>query len=86
MYLDPLGYMNSLEWNGGMERWNGLLDWSTGAVAFTLFTLTGGLTTPTAIIELAAFNFGDTDVLKKSAWCGQPLNGHIRLVLKGATA
>ena len=22
--------MNSLEWSGGMERWSGLLDWSTG--------------------------------------------------------
>ena len=37
-----VGDMNSLEWNGGMEQWNGLLDWSTGAVAFTQFTLTGG--------------------------------------------
>ena len=22
--------MNSLEWSGGMERWTGLLEWSTG--------------------------------------------------------
>ena len=22
--------MNSVEWNDGMERWNGLLEWSTG--------------------------------------------------------
>ena len=25
--------MNSLEWSSGMERWSGVLDWSTGAVA-----------------------------------------------------
>ena len=24
------GNMNSLEWNGRMERWSGLLEWSTG--------------------------------------------------------
>ena len=24
------GYMNSLEWSGGMERWSGLLEWNTG--------------------------------------------------------
>ena len=22
--------VNSLEWNDGLERWNGLLEWSTG--------------------------------------------------------
>ena len=25
-----VGYMNSVDWNGGMERWSGLLDWITG--------------------------------------------------------
>ena len=25
-----IGYMNSVDWNGGMERWSGLLEWSTG--------------------------------------------------------
>ena len=24
------GYVNSVDWNGGMERWIGLLEWSTG--------------------------------------------------------
>ena len=24
------GYMNSLEWSGGMEYWSGVLDWTTG--------------------------------------------------------
>ena len=24
------GNVNSVVWNDGMERWNGLLDWSTG--------------------------------------------------------
>ena len=24
------GNMNSVDWNGGMERWSGLLEWSTG--------------------------------------------------------
>ena len=24
------GYVNSVDWNGGMERWIRLLEWSTG--------------------------------------------------------
>ena len=24
------GYVNSVDWNGGMEWWSGLLDWTTG--------------------------------------------------------
>ena len=24
------GNMNSVDWNDGMERWSGLLEWSTG--------------------------------------------------------
>ena len=28
--------MNSLEWSGGMERWSGLLEWSTGATGEVL--------------------------------------------------
>ena len=28
--LNILGYMNSMDWNGGMERWSGLLEWSIG--------------------------------------------------------
>ena len=28
--LSTPGYMNSVYWNGGMERWSGLLEWSTG--------------------------------------------------------
>ena len=27
---DLSGYVNSVDWNGGMERWSGLLEWSTG--------------------------------------------------------
>ena len=34
VYLDnikgTLGNMNSVDWNGRMERWSGLLEWSTG--------------------------------------------------------
>ena len=29
------GYVNSLEWSGGMERWTGLLEWSTGATEWS---------------------------------------------------
>ena len=25
-----MGYMNSLEWSGGMERWNGAVEWTSG--------------------------------------------------------
>ena len=25
-----VGYLNSVDWNDGMERWSGLLEWSTG--------------------------------------------------------
>ena len=25
-----VGNMNSVDWNGGMERWSELLEWSTG--------------------------------------------------------
>ena len=28
--LVQVGYVNSLEWNDGLERWSGVLDWSTG--------------------------------------------------------
>ena len=28
--LDLDGNVNSVEWNDGMERWNGLLEWITG--------------------------------------------------------
>ena len=30
MSYDHAGNVNSVEWNDGMERWNGLLEWSTG--------------------------------------------------------
>ena len=26
------GCLESVEWNGGMERWNGTLEWNTGIV------------------------------------------------------
>ena len=25
-----MGYVNSVDWNNGMEQWSGLLEWSTG--------------------------------------------------------
>ena len=28
--IDGQGNVNSLEWSGGMEYWNGVLDWTTG--------------------------------------------------------
>ena len=28
--LNAHGYVNSVDWNGGVERWIGLLEWSTG--------------------------------------------------------
>ena len=28
--VKSIGYVNSVDWNGGMERWIGLLEWSTG--------------------------------------------------------
>ena len=30
VYTLMQGNMNSVDWNGGMERWSGLLEWSTG--------------------------------------------------------
>ena len=30
--LQTEGYLNSLDWSGGLERWTGLLDWTTGAL------------------------------------------------------
>ena len=32
---DGEGYVNSLEWNDGVERWSGLLEWTTGVEYWT---------------------------------------------------
>ena len=29
MHTVQIGYVNSLEWSGGMDYWSGVLDWIT---------------------------------------------------------
>ena len=37
------GYMNSLEWSGRMERWNGAVDWSIGVLEYRSGVMNGSL-------------------------------------------
>ena len=30
MHAYSIGCLESVEWNGGMEHWNGILEWNTG--------------------------------------------------------
>ena len=40
IYSIQEGYLESVEWNGGMEHWNGILEWNTGMGNFMLKALT----------------------------------------------